>query len=235
MGFGYYYGIDMTYIVLVLPAVIFAFIMQARVSSTFSKYSAYSNLRGITGAEVAKKMLLEAGITDIRVERTKGNLTDHFDPKNKVIRLSDAVHDSTSVAAAGVAAHECGHAIQYFEEYAPIKLRNAIIPVCRIGSVLSMPLVLLGFLFSAQPLVNIGIIFFALATLFQLITLPVEFNASRRALVTLEESNILYGDENQAAKKVLSAAAMTYVAALAVSLMQLLRLVLIFGGRGRRN
>lgn len=233
--FPYFYGIDITYIVLVLPAVIFAMIMQARVSSTFTKYSEFRNASGLTGAEVAERMLSSFGITDVRIERVSGNLTDHFDPKAKVIRLSEAVYDSNSVAACGVAAHECGHAAQYAESYGPIKLRNAIIPVCQIGSTLSMPLILLGFLFSAQPLVNIGIVFFALATLFQLITLPVEFNASRRALATLEGSNILFGEENDAAKKVLSAAAMTYVAALAVSLMQLLRLLLIFGGRGRRD
>lgn len=233
--FPYFYGIDITYIVLVLPAVIFAMIMQARVSSTFSKYSEFRNASGLTGAQVAQRMLSSFGVTDVRIERVSGNLTDHFDPKANVIRLSEAVYDSTSVAACGVAAHECGHAIQYFEGYGPIKLRNAIIPVCQIGSTLSMPLILLGFLFSAQPLVNIGIVFFALATLFQLITLPVEFNASSRALATLEGSNILFGEENDAAKKVLSAAAMTYVAALAVSLMQLLRLILIFSGRGRRD
>ncbi|MBR5543581.1 MAG: zinc metallopeptidase [Oscillospiraceae bacterium] len=235
MGFGYFYGIDMTYIVLVLPAVVFALIMQSRVASVFSKYSAYGISPGMTGAEVARRMLSAFGIYDVAIERVQGNLTDHFDPKKKVIRLSDSVYDSASVAAAGVAAHECGHAMQYQVGYGPIKLRNAIIPACRIGSSLSVPMILLGFLFSTQYLVNLGIVFFALATVFQLITLPVEFNASRRALVTLESSHILSEKENAAAKKVLSAAAMTYVAALAVSLMQLLRLILIFGGRGRRN
>ena len=227
----FFYGIDITYIVIVLPAMIFAFIAQASVSSTFKKYSRSANVRGLTGAEVAHRMLMAFGVTDIRIEKTSGNLTDHFDPKAKVIRLSESVYDSTSIAAAGVAAHECGHAMQYSVGYGPIKLRNAIIPVCRIGSSLSMPLILAGFIFTWQSLVDIGILFFALATLFQLITLPVEFNASRRALATLTSSGTLTEDENKKAKKVLSAAAMTYVAALAVSLAQLLRLVLLFGGR----
>lgn len=225
------YHIDITYIVLVLPAIIFAFIAQARVSSTFKKYSQSANLRQLTGAEVAERMLLAFGIPDVRVERVSGNLTDHFDPKANVIRLSDSVYDSKSIAAAGVAAHECGHAIQYAVGYGPIKFRNAIIPVCRIGSTLSMPLVILGFVFSWQSLVDIGILFFALAAFFQLVTLPVEFNASRRALETLTATGTLTDEENTGAKKVLSAAAMTYVAALAVSLAQLLRLILIFGGR----
>ncbi|MBR3848196.1 MAG: zinc metallopeptidase [Oscillospiraceae bacterium] len=235
MGFGYFYGIDITYIILVLPAMIFAFIAQSRVTSTFEKYSRNANVRGITGAEVAHRMLMAFGVTDIKIEKTSGNLTDHFDPKAKVIRLSESVYDSTSIAAAGVAAHECGHAMQYSVGYGPIKLRNAIIPVCRIGSSLSMPLILAGFIFTWQPLVDIGILFFALATLFQLITLPVEFNASRRALETLTSSGTLTDEENAQAKKVLSAAAMTYVAALAVSLAQLLRLILIFGGGRRRD
>ncbi len=229
------YGIDISYIILILPAMIFALVAQARVTSTFKKYSQNANVRGLTGAEVAHRMLLAFGVTDIRIERVGGNLTDHFDPKAKVIRLSESVHDSRSIAAAGVAAHECGHAMQYSVGYGPIKLRNAIIPVCRIGSSLSMPLILAGFIFTWQPLVDIGILFFGLATLFQLITLPVEFNASRRALATLTSSGTLTEEENAQAKKVLSAAAMTYVAALAVSLVQLLRLILIFGGGRRRD
>ena len=235
MGFGYFYGIDITYIVLVLPAIIFALIAQSRVNSTFKKYSTLANCRGLTGAEVASRMLSAFGITDVRIENVSGNLTDHFDPKARVIRLSDSVYNSRSVAAAGVAAHECGHAMQYAEGYGPIKLRNAIIPVCQIGSTLSTPMIILGFIFSWQPIVDIGILFFALATLFQLVTLPVEFNASRRALATLTSAGILSDSEKNSAKKVLSAAAMTYVAALAVSLVQLLRLILIFGGGRRRD
>jgi len=234
MGFGYFYGIDITYIVLVLPVIIFSLIMQSRVNSVFKKYSSSTTMSGKSGADVAQRVLYAFGITDVRVERINGNLTDHFDPKANVIRLSDSVYNSKSIAAAGVAAHECGHAMQYAEGYGPIKLRNAIIPVCQFGSNLSMPLILLGFVFSWQPLVDIGILFFALVAFFQLVTLPVEFNASRRALAVLENAGILSETENKSAKKVLSAAAMTYVAALAVSLAQLLRFILIFG-RGRRN
>lgn len=234
MWFGYFYGIDITYIVLVMPAIIFALIMQARVNSVFKKYSTQRNMKSMSGAQVAERVLYAFGISNVKIERVNGSLTDHYDPKANVIRLSEAVYDSTSVAAAGVAAHECGHAMQYAKGYGPIKLRNAIIPVCQIGSTLSMPLVLIGFIFSWQPIVNIGIIFFALAAFFQLVTLPVEFNASRRALSVLEDTGVLTESENSAAKKVLGAAAMTYVAALAVSLTQLLRLILLFGG-GRRN
>ncbi len=233
--FGYFYGIDITYLVLVLPAIIFALIAQSRVNSTFNKYAATPSMRGLTGAQVAERTLSNFGITDVRIEHVNGSLSDHFDPKEKVIRLSDSVYSSTSVAAAGVAAHECGHAMQYAEGYGAIKLRNAIIPVCRIGSSLSMPLILAGFIFSWQPIVDLGILFFALAAFFQLVTLPVEFNASRRALNSLESSGTLMMDEMPAARKVLSAAAMTYVAALAVSLVQLLRLILLFGGGRRRD
>lgn len=230
-----YYGIDITYIVLVLPVVILSFIIQARVSSVFNKYSTHRNARNMTGAQVAERMLHAFGVTGVRIERVSGKLTDHFDPKANVIRLSDSVYDSPSVAAAGVAAHECGHAMQYAVGYGPIKLRNAIIPVCQFGSTLSTPLILIGFFLSWQPLVDIGILFFALAAFFQLITLPVEFNASRRAITTLETAGILGEGEISSAKKVLGAAAMTYVAALAVSLVQLLRLILIFGGGRRRD
>ena len=230
-----YYGIDITYIVLVLPVVILSFIVQARVSSVFNKYSKHRNARNMTGAQVAERMLQAFGVSGVRVERVSGNLTDHFDPKANVIRLSDSVYDSPSVAAAGVAAHECGHAMQYAVGYGPIKLRNAIVPVCQFGSTLSTPLILIGFFLSWQPLVDIGILFFALAAFFQLVTLPVEFNASRRALRTLESAGVLSEGENSSAKKVLGAAAMTYVAALAVSLVQLLRLILIFGGGRRRD
>lgn len=232
---GYYYGIDITYIVLVLPAVIFAVIAQMRVSSVFKKYSSYSNRRGLTGAEVARRMLSAFGVSGVKIERVSGSLTDHFDPRSNTIRLSDSVYDSDSVAAAGIAAHECGHAMQYAIGYGPIKLRNLIIPVCQVGSSLSIPLILIGFVLTFQPLVNIGILFFALATFFQLVTLPVEFNASRRALTTLSSSGILDESENGAAKKVLGAAAMTYVAALAVSLVQLLRLIILFGGGNRKD
>ncbi len=230
-----YYGIDFTYIVLVLPVMIFALVMQARVNSVFKKYSNQRSLSNMSGAQVAERVLYSCGVTNVKIERVSGNLSDHYDPRSNTIRLSDSVYDSTSVAAAGVAAHECGHAVQYAKGYGPIKLRNAIIPICQVGSSLSVPLILIGFVFSWQPLVSIGIIFFALAAFFQLITLPVEFNASRRALVALDETGILTENENSSARRVLNAAAMTYVAALAVSIVQLFRLILLFGGGRRRD
>lgn len=231
----FYYGIDITYIILVLPAVIFALIMQSRVNSVYKKYSVVNLSNSMSGAEVARRVLYAFGISNVRIERVSGNLTDHYDPKTNTIRLSDTVYDSRSVAAAGVAAHECGHAMQYASGYGPIKIRSAIIPICNIGSTLSTPLILIGFFLAWQPLVNIGILFFALATVFQLVTLPVEFNASRRAIAVLEDTGIVTRDEKSSAKKVLGAAAMTYVAALAVSLVQLLRLIIIFGGGRRRD
>lgn len=229
----FYYGIDWTYLVLVMPAIIFAMIAQGMVSSTFNKYQSQKTKKGITGAQSARMILEENGITDVTVERVSGHLTDHYDPKSKVIRLSDATYASTSAAAVGVAAHEAGHAVQHAVGYFPIKIRSAIIPATRIGSMMTMPLILLGFLFSYQPLVSIGILAFALSTVFQLVTLPVEFNASRRAISALDSSELLDEGELGAARKVLLAAAMTYVAALAVSLMQLLRLMLVFGRRSR--
>ena len=229
----YYYGIDWTYLVLVLPAMIFALIAQGMVQSTFEKYSRTPTKSGMTGYEAARMVLAQNGIHDVKIEQVSGNLTDHFDPRAKVIRLSDATYASNSAAAVGVAAHEAGHAAQYASEYAPIKLRTAIIPITNIGSKLTLPLILLGALFAIQPLVTLGILFFALSTVFQLVTLPIEFNASRRAMEALRSSGRMYDAELVASKKVLTAAAMTYVAALAVSLMQLLRLILIFGRRNR--
>ena len=225
----FYY--DYYYLILVLPALIIAMWAQFKVQSTFNKYNRMRATRGYTAADIARKLLDENGLYNVSVERVSGNLTDHYDPKANVIRLSDSVYNSTSVAAIGVAAHETGHAIQYARKYAPIKLRSAIIPLSQIGSSLSVPLIILGFIFSFRPLVIGGIVLFALVALFQLITLPVEFNASRRALSFLEAGDYLYGDELKGAKKTLSAAAMTYVAALFVSLMQLLRLILLFGRR----
>ena len=225
----FYY--DYYYLILVIPALLIAMWAQFKVQSTFNKYSKVQASRGYTASQIARCLLDENGLNDVSVERVSGNLTDHYDPKANVIRLSDSVYNSTSVAAIGVAAHETGHAIQYAKKYAPIKLRSAIIPLSQIGSTLSMPLILLGFIFSFRPLVIGGIILFSLVALFQLITLPVEFNASRRALDVLESRDYLYGDELDGARKTLSAAAMTYVAALLVSLMQLLRLVLLFGRR----
>ena len=228
-----YYGIDIYYIILVIPALLLSGWAQAKVKSTFNRYSKERTHSGMTGYEAARRILAANGLYHVNVERVHGNLTDHYDPKTNVIRLSDSVFGSNSVAAVGVAAHEAGHAVQYAQNYAPIKLRTAIIPVTNLGSTLSVPLVLVGFLMGMQPLVNLGLILFATVALFQLVTLPVEFNASRRAVEALELGGTMADDEVRGVKKVLSAAAMTYVAALAVSVANLLRLVLRFGGRNR--
>lgn len=229
----YLYGIDIYYIILVLPAIAFSMWAQAKVNSTFNRYSRERTYSGMTGYEAARRILAANGLYHVNVERVSGNLTDHYDPKTNVIRLSDSVFGSNSVAAVGVAAHEAGHAVQYAQNYAPIKLRAAIIPITNIGSTLSMPLVLLGFFMGMQPLINLGLLLFATVAVFQLVTLPVEFNASRRAVNALEMGGTMAEEEIRGVKKVLSAAAMTYVAALAVSLANLLRLVLRFGGRDR--
>ena len=230
----YFYGIDTWYIILVLPAVIFSLIASAAVKGTFAKYSKVQSKRGITGADAARAVLNANGVTGVRIEHVSGDLTDHFDPKSNTIRLSDAVYASNSVAAVGVAAHEAGHAVQYAENYAPMKLRAAIIPATNIGSTLAMPLILLGIVLSFPPLAYIGIAAFGLSTLFQLITLPVEFNASRRAIKAID-GFAADKSEVKGARSVLSAAAMTYVAALAVSLASLLRLILIVSGNSRRR
>lgn len=225
---------------LVLPCLILSLWASARVNSTFKRYSDQPSSRRITGAQAAQRVLSGNGVRDVRIERVSGHLTDHYDPKTNVIRLSDSVYDSTSTAAIGVACHEAGHAVQYAQNYVPIKLRAAIIPVTNFGSKLAMPLILLGILLSAfanfsYGLVYLGIACFGLSLVFQLITLPVEFNASRRALQAIEASALLTSEELKGAQKTLSAAAMTYVAATAVSLAQLLRLLLLFGGRSRNN
>ena len=206
--------IDWTYVVLVLPAVIFSIWCSARVQSTFKKYSAVPTRRGVTGADAARRVLDANGLTDVRIERVAGNLTDHYDPRTNVIRLSDAVYDNASVAAIGVAAHETGHALQYAKGYAPIQIRSAILPATRIGSTLAPYLVIAGLIFSFYPLAYAGIALFTLAVLFQLVTLPVEFNASARALRALEGNGMMTQEELDGAKRVLTAAAMTYVAAL---------------------
>lgn len=231
MPFFYY---DSYYLVLVLPALIIAMIAQFKVQSTFKKYASFISRRGKTAAELTREILDNNGLFSVKVERVSGSLTDHYDPKANVIRLSDTVHDSTSVASIGVAAHEAGHAVQHATGYAPIRLRNAVLPVANLGSRLAFPVILIGLIMSLEPLVTAGIILFSALVLFQLVTLPVEFNASRRAIVTLKSSNMLDETELSGAKKVLSAAAMTYVAATLVSAMQLLRLVLLSRGR-RRN
>ncbi len=228
-----FYGIDTTYFILVLPAVIFAFWAQSNVQSTFNKYSKI-NVPGMTGYDSARAILDANGLTHVRVERVAGNLTDHFDPKANVIRLSDSVYGANTAAAVGVAAHEAGHAVQHAVGYTPIKIRSAIIPITNIGSNLAMPLILLGILFSFPGLAYIGIAAFALSTIFQLVTLPVEFNASNRAMDALKSGGRLTGEETSAAGRVLRAAALTYVAALAVSLANLLRLFSLVNRSSRR-
>lgn len=234
----YYYGLDMTYIVLVMPFVLLAMLASARVNSTFEKYSHQKSQRGITGAEAARRVLDANGLQHVRIERIGGNLTDHYDPTADVIRLSDSVYADTSTAAIGVACHEVGHAIQHAVGYVPIKVRMAIIPATNIGSKLSIPMIILGLLLaSASPqlliLAYIGVALFGLSAVFQLVTLPCEFNASSRALQSLEQFGLLTDEELKGSRKVLRAAAMTYVAALAVTLMQLLRFVLIVASRDR--
>ena len=226
--------IDSWYIILVVPAIILSLIASAGVNSTFQKYSKVASRAGLTGAESARRVLAANGVYGVTIERVSGNLTDHFDPKTNTIRLSESVYDANTVAAVGVAAHEAGHAVQYATGYAPIKIRSAIIPITNIGSNLAMPLVLIGLLLSSPMLANLGILAFSFSTLFQLVTLPVEFNASSRAIQTLESTG---ADENEVngSKKVLRAAAMTYVAALAVSLANLLRLFLMVNRNNRRR
>ncbi len=231
-------GFDITYLILVLPCVLFSMWASANVNSTFQKYAKQMSQRHITGAEAAQRVLSANGVSGVRIERVSGNLTDHYDPRTNVIRLSDSVYDNYSTAAIGVASHEAGHAVQYAQSYAPIKLRAAIIPITNLGSKLAMPLILLGLVLNflgdlSYTLVYIGIACFGLSLVFQLVTLPVEFNASRRAISTIEDTGILTAEEKKGAKKTLRAAAMTYVAATAVALAQLLRLVVLFGGRRR--
>ena len=224
---------DSYYLILVVPAIIISMIAQFKVQSTYRKYAQVMASRHVTAKEVVQQILSQNGLSNVGIERVQGSLTDHYDPRANVIRLSDTVYGDTSVASIGVAAHEAGHAVQYATGYTPIKIRNAVLPAANIGSRLSMPLILIGILFSMPALVEVGILLFSLVLLFQLITLPVEFNASRRAIHTLSQGNILQGEEIAGAKKVLSAAAMTYVAAALVSALQLLRLVLL--SRRRRN
>lgn len=234
-GYGYYPGFyfDPTYILILIGAILSMW-ASSRVKSTFARYDRVRNLRGITGAQAAETILHQAGIYNVSVQRIQGNLTDHYDPSAKVLRLSDSVFGATSVAAIGVAAHECGHAIQDQKDYAPLRIRTALVPVCNFGSTISWPLILIGVIMGwNQMLIRAGIFLFFAVVLFQLVTLPVEFNASSRALRILSSTGLLQGDENEGARKVLSAAALTYVAGAAASILQLLRLIILFGGRGR--
>lgn len=228
--------IDYWYIILVIPAMIISIWAQYKVKSTFNKFSKVRNVRNVTGAYAAQAVLSYYGISDVRIERVGGKLTDHYDPKTKVIRLSEGVYDSTSVAAIGVACHEAGHAAQHAEGYAPIRIRNSIIPVCNIGSKLGIPIALIGLFLAADPVIYIGLALYAGIFIFHLVTLPVEFNASRRAISVIDSTDLLYDDEIGGAKKVLSAAAMTYVASMLVALASFLRIALrILAMNNRRN
>ena len=240
MYYPYYYGFDWSYVVLVLPCILLSLWASSNVKSTFNKYSKQFSSRRLTGAEAAQRVLSANGVRGVRIDRVSGNLTDHFDPKTNVIRLSDSVYSSTSTAAIGVACHEAGHAVQYAENYAPIKVRAAIIPLTNFGSKIAMPLILLGILCTflgsfSDTLVYMGIAAFGMSLVFQIVTLPVEFNASRRAMEAISGSNLLTEEEQRGARKTLTAAALTYVAATAVALAQLLRLLMLFGNRRRRD
>ena len=228
-----YFYFDYYYLILVVPALLLAIWAQVQVKTTYRKYSRVPNSRGMTGVYAAQAVLNFYGITDVRIERVSGNLTDHYDPRSKVIRLSDGVYNSSTVAAIGIACHEAGHAAQHAENYAPIKIRNAIIPVCNIGSTIGIPLALIGWIFSFSILIYVGLGLYAAVFIFQVATLPVEFNASRRAIKVIDETQLLRDDEIGGAKKVLAAAAMTYVASMMVSLANLLRLLLRFSNNRR--
>ena len=231
---GYYY-LDPTYILVVIGAVI-CMIASARVKGTFNKYSQLRSMSGMNGAQVAQRVLQAAGIYDVQVRHVSGSLTDHYDPRTKTVNLSDPVYNATSVAALGVAAHECGHAIQHAKSYAPLSIRSALVPIANFGSMLAWPVILIGLLFNTRSsglIIDIGILLFSAAVLFQLVTLPVEFDASRRALVMLRTQGILADDELKYTRRVLKSAALTYVASAAAAILQLLRIILITNGRRR--
>lgn len=231
---GYYYW-DPTYILVVIGAVI-CMIASARVKGTFNKYSQLRSMSGMNGAQVAQRVLQAAGIYDVQVRHVSGSLTDHYDPRTKTVNLSDPVYNATSVAALGVAAHECGHAIQHAKSYAPLSIRSALVPIANFGSMLAWPVILTGLLFNTRSsglIIDIGILLFSAAVLFQLVTLPVEFDASRRALVMLRTQGILADDELRYTRRVLKSAALTYVASAAAAILQLLRIILITNGRRR--
>lgn len=236
-GYGYGFYFDPTYILVIIGAVI-CLAASAKVKSTFNKYNRVRSMSGMTGAQAAERILNSAGIYDVSIQHISGNLTDHYDPRNKVLSLSDSTYGSASVAAVGVAAHECGHAIQHQTSYAPLTIRSAIVPVANFGSTIAWPLIVIGLFFNSSTgtfLIDLGIICFSLAVLFQLVTLPVEFNASSRAVKILESTGILGQEELRGTRKVLGAAALTYVAGAASAILQLLRLVILFGGRGRND
>ena len=228
MGFLYF---DKYYLILVVPMILISLLTQARIKSSYRKYASVANAKGLTGAMAAQRVLDYYGIRDVRIEHVSGELSDHFDPRAKVIRLSDGVCNTPSVAAVGIACHEAGHAAQHAEGYVPIKIRNSILPVCNIGSHLGIPLAILGYILGWQPLISVGLILYSLIVIFQLVTLPVEFDASRRAIKVIDETGMLSTEENNGAKAVLRSAAMTYVAAAGVAVANLLRLILRFRSR----
>lgn len=228
--YGYYWRFDPTYLLIII-GMLLSLAASAKLKSTFAVYRGRRSASGLTGAEAARRILNAAGITDVQIVPVSGSLTDHYDPRSKTVRLSEDIYGQTSLAAVGVAAHECGHAIQHHIDYAPLSIRSALVPVANFGSTLSWPLFFAGLIFSIQPLLTLGIVLFSFAVLFQLVTLPVELNASSRALHMLESTGILSRGENSGARKVLRAAALTYVAALASSILQLLRLIILAGGR----
>lgn len=236
MGYGYGFFYDPT-MILVLIGVVISLWAQFRVSSAFGKFSKVRSHTGMTGAEAAERLLHSQGIYDVTIRQVAGSMTDHYDPRTKTVNLSETVYGATSVAAIGVAAHECGHAMQDADGYAPLNIRSALVPAANIGSMMAWPMILLGLLFGGlgSPLIQLGILFFTLAVLFQIVTLPVEFNASSRAVRLLDSQGILSGDEVSGTKKVLRAAALTYVAAAAASILQLLRLLILFGGGRNRD
>ena len=229
MGF---YGFDSTYLLLIIGLLI-SLAASAKLKSTFAAYRRVNSMSGLTGAQAAQRILRAAGIYDVNIVPVSGELSDHYDPRAKEVRLSQSSYNQTSLAAVGVAAHECGHAIQHAVNYAPLNIRSSLVPVANLGSTLAWPIFLAGFIFAMEPLLTAGIVLFSAAVLFQLVTLPVEYNASSRALKMLESTGILAPDENYGARKVLRAAALTYVAALLSSILQLLRLVILAGGRRR--
>lgn len=229
-GYGFFFDPTMIFIYIGLALSLLA---SAKVKSTFSKYSRVSSMSGLTGAQAAERILRSAGIYDVSIQHIQGNLNDHYDPRSKVLRLSDSTYGSNSVAAVGVAAHECGHAIQHQQHYLPLVLRSTLVPAANFGSTLAWPIFLFGLILSMRPLLTAGIILFGLAVLFQLVTLPVEINASTRAIKVLGQTGILGSGETSGAKKVLTAAALTYVASLAASILQLVRLIILAGGRRR--
>ncbi|MBQ7838325.1 MAG: zinc metallopeptidase [Clostridia bacterium] len=226
-----YFFMDYYYIILVIPAMLLALWAQVKVKSTYNKFSKVSNTKGITGAYAAQAVLTHYGINDVRIEQVSGKLTDHYDPKAKVIRLSEGVYGSSTIAAVGIACHEAGHAAQHAQDYAPIKIRNSLVPVCNIGSSLGIPLALIGYFLGFEPLISIGLLLYAAIALFQVVTLPVELNASRRAMKVIDETGLLQDEEQSGAKKVLTAAAMTYIASMLVAIANLLRLILRFNNR----